>query len=731
MAITYESFKNEVLGKGFDVDKYYGEQCLNKGSLVEKNDGSWELVEDLRKGDLLKGGNTVVSNNVKKSEIIHVETGTGNFYVSPDHRFIMQNGSECTANNLTIDSVIQLDTNEEANTFDIEFTDYELMLFGSLLTGLNNHISSLDDSGSKLNDLISKFNNGELTRNFTKEQFAHIIDGCMIGNWDKNQDSAILTSDNKKLLLSIQYGCLINGWYAKLSERMRKFGLPAYELEIDKKRVPSSKVIKIEKYNDDDIFVLNVDGDHTYFAENHKHHNCWDGFAYYCQQLGYPVIHCTGSKYAEDIWTHRATNGILQHFDETPVMLPGDVAIFKRSPSTPLSHVAIFDHDIDGVNGAFLGQNQGGKVVSPNGGSAFNIISLPYAATYDTAFRPKCFANKSDSKPSNSLFPLEGADISEHNAVDGWGKQGFLIPRCSYGENEDKKFSQFVSKYKSIIQGVYVFSYALDRQQAKQEAEYAVKLVKKYGLDNPVIFYDYEYDSVNWAKKNGKNPTKASVQLFTDTFAETVRAAGYRSGVYLNYDYWNSYYSGYSFKDNLVWFACYNQSLSIPNECVDVWQYSSDGYDHNRAKKDAFKTAQKPQVVKGEQGSVYRLYNQNNGDHLYTTDYNEAKTLAGLGWTYEGIEWLAPEQGLPVYRLYNPNDGRHIFTTDENEKSALVNEINCKFEGIAFYSDGNKPIYRMYNPNSGEHVLTAKRKEHNELSKIGWYCEGQDIKYER
>lgn len=37
---------------------------------------------------------------------------------------------------------------------------------------------------------------------------------------------------------------------------------------------------------------------------------------------------------------------------------------------------------------------------------------------------------------------------------------------------------------------------------------------------------------------------------------------------------------------------------------------------------------------------VYRLYNPNNGEHLYTTDANEKETLyRSHGWGYEGIGW--------------------------------------------------------------------------------------------
>ncbi|MCD0114706.1 lysin, partial [Streptococcus agalactiae] len=69
-------------------------------------------------------------------------------------------------------------------------------------------------------------------------------------------------------------------------------------------------------------------------------------------------------------------------------MQAGDVAIFMVVDGvTPYSHVAIFDSDAGGGYGWFLGQNQGGA----NG--AYNIVKIPYSATYPTAFRPKVFKN--------------------------------------------------------------------------------------------------------------------------------------------------------------------------------------------------------------------------------------------------------------------------------------------------------------------------------------------------
>lgn len=152
---------------------------------------------------------------------------------------------------------------------------------------------------------------------------------------------------------------------------------------------------------------------------------CWDGFAEYCKYLGYPVINCTDSGYAQDLWTQRHSNGILNYFDEVEVMQAGDVAIFDVTPSTPYSHVAIFDSDAGNGYGNFLGQNQGGEQKNPNGGGVFNIVALPYSATFATAFRPKSsnaqvITNSSESSPVASGLKKDDyfIDVSAYQPAD-------------------------------------------------------------------------------------------------------------------------------------------------------------------------------------------------------------------------------------------------------------------------------------------------------------------------
>lgn len=126
---------------------------------------------------------------------------------------------------------------------------------------------------------------------------------------------------------------------------------------------------------------------------------------------------------------------------------------------------------------------------------------------------------------------------------------------------------------------------------------------------------------------------------------------------------------------------------------------------------------------------MYRLYNKNTGEHLYTADVVEKNHLISIGWRYEGVGWEAPVKSeRPVYRLYNPNTQDHHYTLVRAEKDMLI-EAGWRYEGIGWYSaspSNGIPLYRQYNPNakSGQHNYTLSRGEVKHLIELGWRDEG-------
>ncbi|MEE8836198.1 MAG: hypothetical protein SOH80_04380 [Eubacteriales bacterium] len=128
-----------------------------------------------------------------------------------------------------------------------------------------------------------------------------------------------------------------------------------------------------------------------------------------------------------------------------------------------------------------------------------------------------------------------------------------------------------------------------------------------------------------------------------------------------------------------------------------------------------------------------RLYNKTTGEHLYTSDANEIKTLVNeYNWTNEGTAWNAPAvSNTPVYRMFNRVTGEHVYTRDLNEVNTLSKKDEWNNEGIAWYSDDNKtvPVYRQFNPKAAtskaSHNYTTSTNEKNTLtSQYGWNDEG-------
>ena len=122
---------------------------------------------------------------------------------------------------------------------------------------------------------------------------------------------------------------------------------------------------------------------------------------------------------------------------------------------------------------------------------------------------------------------------------------------------------------------------------------------------------------------------------------------------------------------------------------------------------------------------IYRLYNQWNGDHLFTRDPGERTDLMGRGWSDEGTAWEAPASGASVWRLYNPWSGEHLYTTDKAEYDGLASR-GWSREGVSLHSGGKAPVYRLYNRwlTAGTHLYTTDKAEYDRLAKIGWSGEG-------
>lgn len=180
----------------------------------------------------------------------------------------------------------------------------------------------------------------------------------------------------------------------------------------------------------------------------------------------------------------------------------------------------------------------------------------------------------------------KGIDISyfqgniDFNKVKADGIE-FIIPRCGYGKsNKDSKFSEYVAGALAAgieVPGIYHFSYALNEENAREEARQAVKFAQEAGLPKEtIIFFDLEYDSVDYAKRYAVNLDKARCIAHTNAFCQEVQNHGYRTGIYANQDYLNRMYDDATIKKYIFWYANWNGGKTPSVKCA-FHQWSEKG----------------------------------------------------------------------------------------------------------------------------------------------------------
>lgn len=176
---------------------------------------------------------------------------------------------------------------------------------------------------------------------------------------------------------------------------------------------------------------------------------------------------------------------------------------------------------------------------------------------------------------------LKGIDVSQWQGNIDWQKvKGagvqFAMLRAGYGQNNlDTKFHRNAqgAVTAGILIGLYWFSYALNVEMARKEAQYAVELAKKYKITWPIA-YDLEYDTVSYAAKNGITITKSLATQMAIAFCEEIKNLGYIPMVYTNLDYLNRYFDRRKLPYDL-WYAQYASTASVTDK--EIWQYSSKG----------------------------------------------------------------------------------------------------------------------------------------------------------
>ncbi len=188
--------------------------------------------------------------------------------------------------------------------------------------------------------------------------------------------------------------------------------------------------------------------------------------------------------------------------------------------------------------------------------------------------------DKKDERSNSVMIP--GVDISVWDDAPDFDKVKtagikFIIARAGYGKgNIDPQFKRTALECNrlGIPLGAFWFSYALNADMAANEAKYCLDAVKDYRLEYPV-FFDLEYDTINYAKNQGVNIGKSLATSMVKAFCSTIEGAKYYAANYSNADFAENMFDMDALSKYDLWYAYYNRTPNRRNACV--WQYSENG----------------------------------------------------------------------------------------------------------------------------------------------------------
>lgn len=216
---------------------------------------------------------------------------------------------------------------------------------------------------------------------------------------------------------------------------------------------------------------------------------------------------------------------------------------------------------------------------------------------YHTQINPNAPRNKYDKtkfiKKQNKMTYQDkklkyrlGIDVSYHQGKIDWNKvknagYKFVFLRIGYrgyGKegtlNEDSMFEEYYAgaKKAGLDIGVYFFAQAINETEAREEADFVLKLLKKRKLNLPVV---YDPESILEDEARTDDVTGEQFTKNTVAFCEKIKKTGYKPMIYCNM-MWEAYKLDFTkIKKIPVWYADYSAQPQSPYH-FSIWQYSDE-----------------------------------------------------------------------------------------------------------------------------------------------------------
>lgn len=180
---------------------------------------------------------------------------------------------------------------------------------------------------------------------------------------------------------------------------------------------------------------------------------------------------------------------------------------------------------------------------------------------------------------------LLGLDVSAHQEEIDWQAVAaagfeFVMIRVGYrgyetGLLQADAYAQANyagAKAAGLKVGAYMFSQAISRKEAMEEARFALEQIRGWELDLPLV-YDWE------RVKAGTRTDGVDARTVTDCalgFCALVEAVGKESMVYFNPHHGKYYFYLHELEEYPFWLAYYTDKMDYPYK-FEMWQYTDSG----------------------------------------------------------------------------------------------------------------------------------------------------------
>ncbi len=272
------------------------------------------------------------------------------------------------------------------------------------------------------------------------------------------------------------------------------------------------------------------------------------------------------------------------------------------------------------------------------------------------------------------------------NYSDIKNKTNYVILRAGFSTTKDNQFENHYNNLKDINLGAYWYSYALNVEEAKREANKFLEVIKGKKFTLP-LYLDLEDSSQAGLGRDTLNN-------IVRAFGEVIEKAGYYFGVYTNLNWYRNIISGSELNKKYDWWiACWSDSS--PGGCdYGIWQYTNcvscggmnvDGDYILKDYPSIIKSAglnhlnetpipsPKPTPVTPTPSENYVTYTVKPGDTLSTIACN-------YNTTYQKI---AKDNNIANPNLIYPGQVLKIYTNNNNDSEVYIVKVGDTLSGIA------------------------------------------------